>query len=530
MFRRLPTGAIAVALLVGALAVLPSLWSQHVTPPGWRFTGNLMARNPDMMQYRVWFRQTQRDGPIVPDAFTTERNGPRLPLVYPYLIGKTAEWLSVPPEFVYTWTGAVLAFAFVLLLFAAVREFIEPGALRWWVFLGTLLGGGLGGHLKYLLRFDAVKTAPVVRRLLWDPISEYRLFEDYRGHFVVTSLFDPQRLLNWTLCTASILALYGFLKRGGPWRFGLAAGLVLLMTLIHLYEGLTLIMVATAIAALCWKKHIVARRARAGVLMTLAAVFVCLAWQASLQPAGVATTDWHAQVILPSLLFLAYPLAWTLTIAGLSRLWRDADLKIVFLLGWALGCTVLTLSGPFYPYTDRGTVSLQIPISILAGLAFVRMRPSVSWRAALVAIFILGATPAWYLTRLALSTEFRADAPAVFENEAHRQIIRALSDRAGREDILLARQSALLWIAPEYPGRHYCAHFFLTVDFDRKTEELAQFMRADAAAQAAFLRAHAIRFVFVEPADDVSRFANVPGLAPVVATPEGSVFEYHEPR
>lgn len=517
--------AIAVAVLVAVLTALPFAWRQHVTPAGWRFTGNVMARNPDMMQYRVWFRQTQHDGPIVPDRFTTEPNGPTLPLVYPYVIGQAARWLSVPPEFVYAFTGVALAFAFTLLLFAAVREFVPAPHLQWWVFLGTLAGGGFGGHLKLLLRFEAVKSNPVVRRLLWDPVSEYLLFEDYRGHLVVTTLFDPQRLLNWTLCTASILGLYGYLKRGGRWRLALVATLFLLMTLVHLYEGVTLILIAGAILLLCWRKQLGTRRALIGGLVSSGAVILCLAWQASLQPDGVSTSDWHSQVILPLMLFIAYPLAWTLTAAGLPRLWRDADLKIVFLLGWALGCTAVTLSGPFYPYTDRGTLTLQIPISILAGLAYLKMRSTISWRAALVAIVILGATPVWFLASTAANAQFRSDAPAVFESGTHRQIIETLESRAGRDDVLLARQSALLWLAPEYPGRHYCSHFFLTIDFDRKMQEIETFFLADPETQAAFLRVHGIRFLFVEPDDRPSRFASVAGLTTMLSTPEGALFE-----
>jgi hypothetical protein len=526
VLRALPIGAIVVGILAGALHLAPYLYARAAAPPGRQFTGNLKVANPDYMQYRVWFRQTQREGPIVRDSFTTEPNRPHVVVIVPYLIGRVAQALSLEPEWVSTWAGSGLAVVFSALLFVLVRSYFPSRHQQWWVFLAAMIGGGLGGHLKLILRFEAINSIPIVRLLLWDPLDRFPIFEDLRGHFIFNALFDTHFLLHWTLCAACVMAFHGYLKRPQGWRLAMTAALFGLMTIVHLYEGITLLMIVSAIALLCWIRRAAVRPALIGLAVTSAAIIVCLAWQASLRDPNVPIPSWRGPVIPVAVLFIAYPLAWVLTIVGLPRLWRDADLDTLVLLGWLLGCTALTLSGPFYPYPARGTLTLQIPLTILAGLAYFRVRPRVTRKAALAAVLIMGATPFWFLGRQFVQAQDANRSPAVFQNASHRTIIDTLVGIAGPNDVLLARQQDLIWLAPEYPGRHYCGHFFLTVDYDRKAREVDRFFAGNDATRSQFMRAQGIRFVFVAPAQKPATFSGIPGLRQLVETPEGSLFEY----
>jgi len=52
----------------------------------------------------------------------------------------------------------------------------------------------------------------------------------------------------------------------------------------------------------------------------------------------------------------------------------------------------------------------------------------------------------------------------------HREIVDLLRHRASPKDVLIVDKSEVpwktddLWLAPEYPGKLYCGHFFLTAD------------------------------------------------------------------
>jgi hypothetical protein len=98
-----------------------------------------------------------------------------------------------------------------------------------------------------------------------------------------------------------------------------------------------------------------------------------------------------------------------------------------------------------------------------------------------------------------------------------------------------------LWLAPDFPGRHHVAHFFLTVDYERKLTELEEFFWASDEEQVRFLVERDIRFLFVSGQDGSRRFLDVPvprnpgsfrglpGLEAVVETDQGTLFAFSSP-
>jgi hypothetical protein len=188
---------------------------------------------------------------------------------------------------------------------------------------------------------------------------------------------------------------------------------------------------------------------------------------------------------------------------------------------------VLTLAGPFFPYPDRGTMTLQIPLYIIAaGIWFTRHR-RVGWLGALAIILLLGSTPYWVVSRLGARTEFDAAESHKWLTPDHMRVIDVLGSRAGRSDVLVADQTNLRWLAPDYPGRHYAGHFFLTVDFRRKQEVLAAFFDSASAEQrSAFLDQSSAGWVFLDEAYDPGEFTSLPGVHLVLQTPVGSLLQH----
>jgi hypothetical protein len=531
-FSRLPLAVYALAVLAGLLHMMPVWRAQSRTPAGWTFTGNVDS-SPDYIQYRSWMRQSQGTGMLMDDRFTSEANRRFLPVTFYYALGKIATWTRVQPEFVFAYAGGVLAIALTILLFLAVQHFFGRRYEAWWVFLVLMFGGGLGSHYKLLARFQAIRNNEITRRLFVEPIWDPKVlvFEDYRGHYIFTTFFDTHYLLVWLVSLAAVLSLYFALKDTSAARIGGEALLFALATWLHIYEAITLSAIAAGVAFFYWRKGLLSRPRLAafaagplGAAVTLAVLFV-------LQHAsGIPLATWREVNVVAAMLFMAYPVAWIAIAWRGGSFWGDAGPDGCFLLGWAVACTAITLSGPFYPYPDRGTMTLEVALYLIAGMIYFSRYARVTRTAALVIVFLTAATPMWCLLRWWNFTEFGANPAYTYLSPEHRQIIRALLDRAVQSDVLLADDDDVLWLAPEYPGRHYCGHFFLTVDYEAKKQARSRFFAAEPLRQADFLAAQKIRFLYVAKNQDPARFAAVPGLSLLAAGKAGALFEYNRDR
>jgi hypothetical protein len=528
----IPRMVYAVALFVAVLNLLPYWLTQLHTPAGWTFTGNISV-SPDNMQYRVWMRQSLVSGVLVEDKFTTEPNRPHLLIPFYYAIGVTARLLNLPPEFVDAYAGSLFGFLFTILLFDTVRRFVAAGHQTWAIFLTTLFGGGLGVHLKLLSNVGLVQNSPLLRRILVESLWSIPVFEDYPGNYIFASLLYTHFVFVWLVTTTAVLSLYLTLQRFTKLRLVLTCALLAAASLMHFYEGITLFVIAAGVSLLLWRKQLMNREVLLTLItccLTIAAVIGFYLWlQAS---SGIPLPTWRGINILVSVLVLAYPVAWILIVPGIGRYWQLAGLKETFLAGWALGCLLLTLAGPFYPYPDRGTMTLQIPLYAIAGIIYFSWKPRVTWLAAGIAVLLLGVTPVWMVKNTVEQSYFTPDRPETFLSSDHQAIISTLQAKATAGDVLIANmikppwENELLWLAPEFPGKLYCGHYFLTVDYERKRQEVIDFYSAAPERQANFLAEKGIRFVFVAPDENPLRFEQVPGLKPIKATSIGTLLEF----
>ncbi len=534
LLRRIPVW-VWIAAVVAALVHMAPYWRAAAeTPDGWAFVANLSA-SPDYMQYRVWMRQTQLEGPVVRNVFTTEPNEAHLPVFVYWTIGATAELTGMSPEWVYAYLGALVAVAFTVLLWLTIRRFLGGGRAAGWTLGVIMLGGGLGGYIMLMDTWDWSRGSYLIQSFFLRPFrgpDAAVLFEHFRGNYVIQALFDTHFLLFWLVTTGAVLALHSTLQRFTPLRLAGTAAAFAFGTFLHVYEGLTLLAIATAVVAMCVARQVVDRRHAVITLLACgAAVFVAMLPIVVLfKQSGLAAPTWRGQNLLFSVVVLGYPLALGLLFYGFGRYWRDADFNRTFLAGWALGGTVLLLSGPFFPYPDRGTMTLQIPLYLMAASIWFTRHRRVGWVGALAIIALLGSTPYWVVSRLNARTAFDAAESHKWLSPGHLSVIERLRARAAPTDVLVADQANLRWLAPEYPGVHYAGHFFLTVDFARKQEELSAFLdSASVEERATLLDRWNAHWVFLDEPYNPDDFTLVPGLRLVMRTPVGSLLEFEAP-
>jgi hypothetical protein len=524
--RRLPVALWLLALVVAVLHIAPTWRAAANTPAGWTFTGNFSV-SPDVMQYRVWERQTLEMGPIVDDRLTTEPNQPHL-LVLPYwAFAKIGHLLGASPVWVDNYAGCVLAFAFTILLFVVVRRFLPEPRQTWIVFLAILFGGGLGAYLKVLAEIGPLHRSSMFEMFIARPIAEWPMFESYRNIYVVKAILDTHFLLIWIVALATVLALYEAIARYAVWRVAVAVALAMFLTVLHVYEGATIVAIAAGVAGCCWLRRTAVRPALvvAGAT-TLGVGITYVALMALYRRSGLPLPDWRAVNILVSVLLIGFPVAWVLIAAGGARYWREARLPELFLVGWGAACTIVTLSGPFYPYPDRGAMTMQVAVYVIAGGIWFALRPQPSRRVAVLAVLALVGTPVWAVAANWRYTAFHDDAPYMYQNASHRRVLAALAATATRADVLLADPADVLWLAPDFPGRVYLGHFFLTVDYDRKVADFERFLEAPPDARRAFLERTGTRLLYLRSDLRPERMRDVPGLRPIAQESVGWLFVF----
>jgi hypothetical protein len=524
---------VQVALFSSLLHIAPYWRAQSQTPPNWSFTADISG-SPDSMQYRVWTRKSQETGFLVDNTFTSEPNKPHLPVVYYYIIGQISAWTGLTPEWVMAYAGSVFAFGFTILLFVLIYYFMKSTYQTWWVFGILLLGGGLGAYLKILSRIEALRDNFILGSTLIKGAESWPLWEDYRHAYIVIILFDAHYLLFWLLTTGSIFALYFTLRKFTPWRLGLTALLYIVTTVLHLYEGITLIAITASSVLLCWSKKQVGRSAFFTLGICSLMIAIVIAWQVFLyHHSGLPLPTWRSLNVLLSTFLIAYPLAWGLIGWGISRYWHTAGFDESFLLGWILGCTLITFSGPFYPYPGRGLMTLQIPLYIVAGMIYFSRFSRVNLVGALVTVALLGATPLLVLKYKWDQSSFGQDRTYAFINRDHQEMIHLLHSQAAKNDLLIVDKTKPpwrtddLWLFPDYPGKLYCGHFFLTPNYEQKCEQINRFFHnSTLKEQEAFLQDHKIRFVYVDVNNNPRQFEHIPGLKLLRSTTVGALFEY----
>ncbi len=202
-----------------------------------------------------------------------------------------------------------------------------------------------------------------------------------------------------------------------------------------------------------------------------------------------------------------------------------------FLTGWAVGGLLLFLSGPFYPFPERGHITVQIPLFLITAGIVMTLHPRIRAVHIAVVLLLIGSTPVWQVHSHWQRTMFRSDQPHKYLSVEHVAVVRELVAAATKDDVLVASDwRQLSWLAPEFPGRFYVAHGILTVDAGRKWQDVRRFMAGTPDEQGRFLTRNNIRFVFASARHDRDSLDRVPGLEPLRETSFGTLYRFDGAR
>ena len=526
---RLPRWVWATAIIVSLVRLIPFWHAEIQTPAGWSFTGNIDGSG-DMMQYRAWMRQAQETGPLVTNKFTPEPTDPFIPVVLYWVVGGLSKITGVSAEYVYTYLGSLFALALIVTLYWTLSLFLSNTRQVRWAFLAILVGGGLGAHFRVIAaaadRLDSTFFSALAQSVRTLPV-----LENDRGHYVVTTIFDTHFLYIWLIVTLAVLATYSVVRRPTVQGALLLVVADAVVTISHIYSGVNLVAV-TAAVLFCVKGRSPGGGARWALAITVLTVAVVGGVQLLLYKSSTLPTPNWSTAVYPHELFLAFPLAWILLVAGRRWFLREGGLRERFVAGWLLGCTVLALSAPVYPYAERATITLQIPLYFATIAIYFGLFGWQRWWVGVVAVTILCGTPAIMVHDLWVSTSFSDDKPYVFESTDHRAIIERLGQDARSTDVLLveksgrSRRHADLWLAPEFPGRMYRSHFFLTARYSERVRKVEMFFAGTPGEQLRFLQHANIRFIFVDSATLEARLEQVPGIVLLTKNSAGALYRY----
>ena len=111
----------------------------------------------------------------------------------------------------------------------------------------------------------------------------------------------------------------------------------------------------------------------------------------------------------------------------------------------------------------------------------------------------------------------------MYINADHRAALSALLSRSDTSQVLLAEPADLLWLAPEFPGRLYVGHFFLTVNFREKTESLQRALATPDSLPALLARSGA-SWLYVNAQHEPGRLTGAAPITPVHSGPMGTLF------
>jgi len=233
-FRRF---TIVLALVVGALSVLPFIYGLAATPPGARYIG-FQYNTDDHMVYAAWMRQAMNGHFFFDNRFAVDQQPSLTIHVYFWALGLLAKITGI--SLATAISRFVFSFAFVLLLGRFVRLLSEDSLGRRLAMLLVCFGAGVGFLVWQPLGVD------------FSPDNSSILKGVMLGH-LPNDVWQPEALVFPSLLTNSLFAvslcliigiLFCVIRAKDSWRpvpYGFV-GFLLLMN-IHSYDVLLLALV-----------------------------------------------------------------------------------------------------------------------------------------------------------------------------------------------------------------------------------------------------------------------------------------------
>jgi len=506
----IPRWVIVVAVTVLGATCVPLAYRAATTPPDQYFTGNC-EQVCDQSTNLMWARQV-RDGHLLAhDLHTSEPHPPVLPSLPWLAVGLVARALHLPLLWAYHGVRVLFGLAYLLLAWGLVAEYLPGSAERAFAWIAIALGSGLAilaGPINDIAGRQVAGTAE------WMP-------ELWGFHSIAV---QPHFALALALIAGLVWVLLASYRRvreigaagqparpgRGVWKLALAAaGLAALLTLVHPFDIVVWgpLLVAHTVGCRLWGGRRV-HWANVAALVGVAPAAGFLLWQMRTNPVFEA---WARQNLLLSPSMLAYLAGFgvvvVLAISGLVILGhrRQRTAADWLIIGWVAITAVMVNSGPVISFERRCIEGLHIPLSLLAAIGITGwLMPWLQRR------WHLGQRRAGQVAMAALlvcilPTNIRLLADASVSREAliptdWVEAFGWLAHNTAPQDCVLASPlvgNHLAWLAvrPVYVG-----HTQLTIDFERKAEQVERFFdaRTPAARREKLLAESGCRWVMAQ--------------------------------
>ena len=457
------------AILLGFLLciILPYVWTWALTPPGFAW-GGLLFSTDDQNVHLTWARQARDGAFFMRDLFTTEGlvDGTK-PLFFNGLM-LVIGWLS-------RLSGLEVAIWYHIVRVAgAAWALWQLHLLSWEVTggaperenarLGTLALAAFTTGAGFLASLIPQLLGPMVWIDRADNVGWPLVPEAY---FFLSAFIFPLNIVSFGLLTL----VFRHILNGQPVVAFVGA---LLLSNLHTYDALPLVLVATIWAAWQWKS---ARESSWRAVAAIAGAAIPILYQIIVFrdsqefriKALTLTEPPHVVVILVAFLFLIL-----LGAEGFLKL-RDRTQARNLMVLWAVG-TLVMVYAPL-SFGRKMLEGLQIPLLMLAGVGLSTLRRP--WlMCALVAILAFSplVTVNWILNNAANNNSKRFPMPPIYLYESNVAALKYLDAQPQQGAVLCLPMTG--GYLPRASGKYtYTGHWAETLDMKRKFPTTIRYFR-----------------------------------------------------
>lgn len=506
---RIKVTVLLVAIFVPLLSMIPSWYGYREAHPPERVFLGFRYLADDHYQYASFISQSADEGRLLTEnRFTTEPQKGRFVLLYMWITGRICRVTGLGIPAAWELMRFIAGFTFMLATWSFIAVLFDDSAKRMLAYLLVAFAGGIGWALFLITGEPGPGITPAY---LKDAFN-------YQWNW---STFGSMLMPMWVAAATIFLVCARLLVAEASRLPGIRLFLVFLLApliwFVHPYTGMAAYLAFglfpfMSIGSALWRlKPIDWDRFRAD-LMTVLPALISFAIVASYllwarQDLVYAHNGRGVFLWNPSYSIFLYPFAYglLLPLAMYGLKWssslhaRARDIMIAWLISSVLLSVNPFLSGIKFQYL------VHLPLALFAanGMIELRRRCKHVW-ANSTGVGTLALAALLYLnTPLILAKDFASTAanPDIYLSTAEIDAMKFLEGQAPGNILSSGKTGNLIpWLAGK---KVYLGHWFLTIDYMKKTREVASFFEPSIPThqKRAWLAQQQIRYVYYGPAE-----------------------------
>jgi hypothetical protein len=495
---------LAVAVLVPALAMLPTWYGYHAQRPPQKIFMGFRFMAEDHYSYATFINQSAEEGKLFfENRFTTEPQKGRFLLLYMWLVGKISRVTGLGVAGSWELVRLLTGFAFMLVAWCFTGLLFEDVRKRLLAYMFVAFSGGIG-WLAYLLAFPWIRG--MSDGYLKDPLNLQWNW----------STFGTMLTPLW-VAPAAILLFCAYLISGQRRKLRQTFGIVLppLIWFMHPYTGIAayatlFLFPLVPVFRAAWHFERVSWQAIRErlttvwpMLVSVVIVLIYIVWARQDQVYAISAQRVFSWT--PTYSLFLYPFAYGLLVPlALYGIKWNASLPAHardILLSWLAASTILSLN-PFLAGV-KFQYLVHLPLALLAAHGLLELR----CRSPYVKSLLTGAGALLVGTLLFINSAILVvkDYPAtwrdtsIFLSRPEIDAMQFLKDQA--PGTVLSSASAgnrIAWLSEK---KVYVGHWFLTIEPDKKVAEVQTFFssRLSPEEKRSWLTSKEIRYIYYGP-------------------------------